>query len=92
MAAGSTRPIRKTDESAHVIQLLADENFNNRIVRGVLRKNPDIKIVRAQDTEMYQAPDSNLLAWAAEHGFILLTHDADTIPGFAKNVLPPNFP
>jgi hypothetical protein len=29
-----------------VLRLAADENFNNDIVRGVLRRNPDAAIVR----------------------------------------------
>ncbi|MEI6443356.1 MAG: hypothetical protein WCO29_09595 [Nostocales cyanobacterium ELA583] len=28
---------------------LADENFDNTIVRGLLRRNPNIDIVRVQD-------------------------------------------
>jgi hypothetical protein len=30
-----------------MLRLAADENFNNDIVRGILRRNPDIDIVRA---------------------------------------------
>jgi len=30
-------------------QFLADENFNNQIVRGILRQDPDVDIVRVQD-------------------------------------------
>jgi hypothetical protein len=40
-------------------------------------------MVRAQDTEIYGAPDPKLLEWAAQNGYILLYHDSDTIPGFA---------
>jgi hypothetical protein len=32
-----------------VIRLLADENFNNNIVRGVRLRDPDIDLVRVQD-------------------------------------------
>jgi hypothetical protein len=32
-----------------VIGLLADENFNNNIVRGVRLRDPDIDLVRVQD-------------------------------------------
>ena len=31
--------------------LIADENFNNDIVRGMLRRKPDLDIVRVQDPE-----------------------------------------
>jgi hypothetical protein len=35
-----------------MVQFLADENFNNQIVRGVLRQSPDIDIVRIQDVDL----------------------------------------
>ena len=66
-----------------MIRLLADENFNGRILRGVRREMPDADIVRAQDTEMYQSSDPDLLEWAAQQGRIVLTHDIETLVGFA---------
>ena len=66
-----------------MLKVAADENFNNDILRGVLRLNPDIDIVRIQDTPMYQAPDPAVLAWAAQEGRILLTHDVKTMTRFA---------
>lgn len=64
-------------------RLLADENFNNDIVRALLRHLPELDIVRAQDTSVAGADDPTLLDWAAEQGRILLTHDVRTIPAFA---------
>lgn len=32
-----------------MLRLAADENFNGDIVRGLLRRNPQIDIVRVQD-------------------------------------------
>ena len=66
-----------------MIRLLADENFNGRILRGVRRELPDADIVRAQDTEMYQASDPDLLEWAAQQERIVLTHDIKTLVGYA---------
>jgi hypothetical protein len=31
------------------MKFLADENFNNQIVRGILRRNPTVDIERVQD-------------------------------------------
>jgi hypothetical protein len=31
-----------------MLLLVSDENFNNDIVRGLLRRNPDLDIVRVQ--------------------------------------------
>jgi hypothetical protein len=57
----------------------ADENFNNDVVRGVLRWNPSISIVRIQHTAMQGADDPAVLEWAAQEGRILLTHDVATM-------------
>ncbi|MBI5961369.1 MAG: DUF5615 family PIN-like protein [Chloroflexi bacterium] len=66
-----------------MIRFLADENFNGRILRGLQRERPDADIVRVQDTVMSQAPDPQVLEWAAQQGRILLTHDLETMVGFA---------
>jgi hypothetical protein len=66
-----------------MVKFLADENFNNQIVRGVLRQNPGVDIVRVQDVELSGADDPTVLAWAAEEGRIALTHDVATMITFA---------
>jgi predicted nuclease of predicted toxin-antitoxin system len=66
-----------------VIRLLADENLNNNIVRGVRLRQPDIDWVRVQDVGLSGADDPTVLAWAAEQQRILLTHDVATITAFA---------
>lgn len=66
-----------------MIRLLADENFNNNIVRGVRLRKPDIDLVRVQDVGLSGANDPTVLEWAAEHRRILLTHDVATITAFA---------
>ncbi|MEG4491799.1 hypothetical protein [Microcoleus sp. D3_18_C4] len=38
-----------------MLRFLADENFNNQIVRGILRRNPDVEIVRVQDIGLIEA-------------------------------------
>ncbi len=66
-----------------MIKLLADENFDNTIIRGLLRRNPDIDIVRVQDVSLSGEDDPTVLAWAANEGRILLTHDVATITRYA---------
>jgi len=61
----------------------ADENFNNDIVRGLLRRKPDVDIVRVQDVGLSGADDQTLLEWAADEGRVLLTHDVSTITQYA---------
>jgi hypothetical protein len=66
-----------------VLKLLTDENFDGDIVRGMLRRLPDLDLVRVQDVGLAKTPDPAILAWAAGEQRILLTHDRDTVPGFA---------
>ena len=62
---------------------LADENFNNDIVRALFRAKPEIDVVRAQDAGLTGIDDEALLAWAAEHNRVLPTHDVSTITAHA---------
>lgn len=66
-----------------MMRLLADENFNNAILRGIRRLNPDVDIIRVQDTEIVEADDPTVLAWAASENRILLTHDVNTMSKYA---------
>jgi hypothetical protein len=51
-----------------VIRLASDENFDGDILRGVLRRLPDLDIVRVQDAGLAATPDPIVLAWAARIG------------------------
>jgi hypothetical protein len=66
-------------------RFVADENFDGRVIRSLLRDYPDTDIVRVQDTEFYTAPDPSVLEWAANEGRIILTHDIRTMVGFAHD-------
>lgn len=66
-----------------MIRLLADENFNNNIVRCVRLRNPDLDLIRVQDSGLSGASDPTVLEWAAGHQRVLLTHDVATISAFA---------
>jgi hypothetical protein len=66
-----------------MLRLAADENFNNDILRGLLRQNPSLDIVRLQDVGLSGADDSAVLEWAAGEGRVLLTHDASTMTKYA---------
>lgn len=64
-------------------QFVADENFNNDIVRGLLRRKPDLDIVRLQDVGLSGVDDPTVLEWAAWEGRVLLTHDVTTMTRYA---------
>lgn len=61
------------------MRFATDEDFNNRILRGLLRRNPDLDIVRVQDAGLVGRGDAEVLEWAAREGRVLLTHDVTTM-------------
>jgi predicted nuclease of predicted toxin-antitoxin system len=66
-----------------MLRLATDENVNGDIVRGLRLRRPGLALIRVQDTEVVGEDDPTVLAWAAEEGRILLTHDRATMPDFA---------
>lgn len=75
-----------------MIQLLVDENFDQRILRGLKLRVPELDAVTTQATGLRGLDDPVLLDWAALSGKILLTHDVNTVTKFAnerlRNLLP----
>jgi predicted nuclease of predicted toxin-antitoxin system len=65
------------------VKLLIDENLRGAIVRGLVRRRPEIDLVRVPDVGLSEADDPAILAWAATEGRIVITHDAATLIGFA---------
>lgn len=74
------------------MRLAADENFNNDIVRGLLRRKPDLDIIRSQDAALVGVTDPVLLRWCAEQNRVLLTHDVTTITKYAYGRVAANEP
>jgi hypothetical protein len=66
-----------------MVKLLVDENFDNDILRGVLRLHPEFDIVRVQDVGLLAADDPTILEWAAQDNRIMLTHDVQTMTHYA---------
>ena len=73
-----------------MLSFVADENFNNDILRGVWRRNPSVDIVRVQDIGLSGADDATVLEWAAQQNRIVLTHDVTTSARALMNGLIPN--
>jgi predicted nuclease of predicted toxin-antitoxin system len=65
------------------VRFLADENFNNHILRALFRRDETIDIVRVQDVGLSAVDDPEILEWAAEENRVLLTHDVETMTQFA---------
>jgi hypothetical protein len=75
-----------------MLRLATDEDFNNRIVRGLLRRQPDLDILRVQDAGLAGKDDEAVLAWAASEGRILITHDVTTMKQTAYNRIAAGLP
>jgi len=69
------------------LRFLADENFNNNILRGLQRRNATVDIVRVQDVGLYGATDPEILRWAAQEPRVLLTHDVATMTLHAGDLM-----
>lgn len=65
------------------LKFLADENFVSAILRGLLRRNANLDILRVQEQGLSNTADPIILEWAAHHDRIVLTHDLRTMPDFA---------
>jgi hypothetical protein len=70
-----------------MLRLLIDQDFDQDILRGLRRRVPDLDAVTAYEVEMSEASDPELLAWAAEAGRILVTHDRRTMTSHAAQRL-----
>jgi hypothetical protein len=66
-----------------MLPLLADEDFNDDLREAMLGLVPDADVLTAQVVDLRETPDSEILAWAAAQGRIVLSHDASTMTAAA---------
>jgi hypothetical protein len=75
-----------------MLRFLIDENFDQRILRGLRLRLPQVDYVVVQQAGLSGLSDSALLEWAASDGRVMLTHDVSTITRYAaermKQALP----
>jgi predicted nuclease of predicted toxin-antitoxin system len=62
-----------------MIRLLTDENVDNKIMRGLRQRLPQLDFVSVRDVGLAGSPDLVLLKWAANEQRIILTHDIKTM-------------
>ena len=70
-----------------MLRLLIDENFDHRILRGLVRRVPQLDLLVVARTELARAEDIVLLRWAAQEGRTIVTHDLKTMVPYAKYLL-----
>ena len=64
-------------------RFLADHDFNEHIIDSLARREPAIEMVRARQHNLDAQPDTVLLGFAAASGFLVLSHDVNTMPAAA---------
>lgn len=64
-------------------RFLADHDLNEHIVDGVLRREPTIEIVRLREVDLQDRPDSEVLQFAANQAFLVISHDVNTMSACA---------
>lgn len=62
-----------------MLRLVVDQDFNERVLVGVSRRLPALDAVRVLDVGLSRATDPEVLAWAADEGRIVLSHDRRTM-------------
>lgn len=66
---------------------MADQDLNEHIVDGAQRPEPALEFIRARDVGMSDSNDAEILAYAAKNGFIVVSHDVNTMPNEAYQIL-----
>ena len=66
-----------------MVRLAFDENFNNDVLRGLLRRSPRLDGIRVQDAKLAGQDDPTVLEWAAQQGRVLVSHDVSTLTAYA---------
>lgn len=70
-----------------MLRLLTDEDFDHDILRGLIRRIPQLDAVTAFEIGMKEATDPQLLTRAAQEGRIIVTHDRKTMPSHAADLM-----
>lgn len=60
-------------------RFLSDQDLNEHIVAGVIRREPAIEFVRLRDVGLERRPDSEVLTYAAAEGLLVVSHDVNTM-------------
>lgn len=64
-------------------RFLADEDFDEHIVLGVLRQEPSIEFQRVHELGMRELSDQEILAFAASELLLVVSHDTNTMSAAA---------
>ena len=70
-----------------MLRLLIDQDLDHDILRGLIRRVPQLDALTAFEIGMSRATDAKLLTWAGQGGRIIVTHDRKTMPKHAADLM-----
>lgn len=70
-----------------MLRVLLDQNFDHRILYGLLRRIPELDYLTAYEAGWNELDDSDLLIRAASEQRVLFTHDLRTMPEHIASVV-----
>jgi hypothetical protein len=70
-----------------LLRLLIDQDLDHDILRGLIRRIPQLDAVTAFEIGMNHAPDPQLLIRAARERRVIVTHDRKTMPRHAADLM-----
>ncbi len=66
-----------------MLPLASDADIHGEVVRGLVRREPVLDLVRVQDVGLRTAEDTAILEWAAAEDRVLISRDRKTLVGAA---------
>jgi hypothetical protein len=75
-----------------MLRVLADEDFDHRILKAFRRIEPSLDWVRVQDIGLSGSSDESVLQRAADDRRVVLSHDVSTMIAAAHTRLERNLP
>lgn len=70
-----------------MVRLLTDENFDRNIFRGLRRRLPNLHCLVVQQAGLSGSDDPSLLEIAAKEGRVIVSHDVQSMIGYAHDRL-----
>ncbi|PYP82362.1 MAG: hypothetical protein DMF61_26640 [Blastocatellia bacterium AA13] len=68
-----------------MLALLIDENFDQRILRGLRLRLPQLDYLIVQDIGLGGLDDPAVLDWAGTEGRVIVTHEVNTMTKFSSD-------
>jgi hypothetical protein len=73
-------------------RFLADNDLNDSIVHGTLRREPAVEFARLREFGLERLPDTDVLRFAAREGWVVVSHDVNSMTAAAFSLLAANEP